>query len=247
MSCTPSSLSLTCRTNVSTSPPWAWIFSSISSTAWLAPPCSGPKSALMPAETEANRLACDEPTSRTVEVEQFCSWSACRMQQRSSALDRTGFDLVRLGRARRTSSAGSSRRSPGSCPGTGTAGRPTSCTRTPRWSAAWPAAGSSRSRPARGRTGRASPGRRSTARTPREDSTGIGWASRGKPSKNRLRSSCSSVWRRIWCSNVVELVGASAARRRSAGRTSRGTSTARPAARSGSRGSAGCPRRRRCR
>ena len=40
----------------------------------------------MPAETDANRLALDEPTSRTVDVEQFCSWSACRMRSRSSAL-----------------------------------------------------------------------------------------------------------------------------------------------------------------
>ena len=55
------------------------MFSSISSTAWLAPPCSGPKRAFTPAETDAKRLACDDPTSRTVDVEQFCSWSACKM------------------------------------------------------------------------------------------------------------------------------------------------------------------------
>src|SRR5674476_150395 len=61
MSLTPSSLLLTLRTNWSTSPPSALIWSSISSTAWLAPPCSGPNSALIPAETEANRLACAEP------------------------------------------------------------------------------------------------------------------------------------------------------------------------------------------
>ena len=57
---------------------------SISRTAWLAPPCSGPKSALTPAETEANRLALLEPTSRTVDVEQFCSWSACSTNSMSS-------------------------------------------------------------------------------------------------------------------------------------------------------------------
>ena len=44
----------------------------------------------MPAEIEANRLACDEPTSRTVDVEQFCSWSACRMNSMSSALATSG-------------------------------------------------------------------------------------------------------------------------------------------------------------
>ena len=62
----------------------------MSSTAWFAPPWSGPKSALIPAEIDANRLACDEPTSRTVEVEQFCSWSACSMSSRSSAPTMTG-------------------------------------------------------------------------------------------------------------------------------------------------------------
>ncbi len=41
----------------------------------------------MPAETDTNRLACDEPTSRTVDVEQFCSWSAWRMSSvRTAAL-----------------------------------------------------------------------------------------------------------------------------------------------------------------
>ena len=59
-------------------------------TSWFAPPCSGPDSAWMPAETEANRFACAEPTSRTVEVEQFCSWSACRMNSRSRARTTTG-------------------------------------------------------------------------------------------------------------------------------------------------------------
>ncbi len=58
--------------------PW-----SIDRTAWLAPPCSGPNRAFTPAETEANRLALLEPTSRTVDVEQFCSWSACRTNSMS--------------------------------------------------------------------------------------------------------------------------------------------------------------------
>ncbi len=91
MSFTPSSRFFTLRMKASTSPPSFLIFVSISSTAWLAPPCSGPQRALMPAEIDANRLACEEPTSRTVEVEQFCSWSACRISSFSSALTTTGF------------------------------------------------------------------------------------------------------------------------------------------------------------
>ncbi len=35
-------------------------------------------------------FACEEPTRRTVEVEQFCSWSACRMSSLSSAETTTG-------------------------------------------------------------------------------------------------------------------------------------------------------------
>jgi len=45
----------------------------MSSTAWFAPPCNGPNNALIPAETDANKFAWLDPTSRTVEVEQFCS------------------------------------------------------------------------------------------------------------------------------------------------------------------------------
>ncbi|KFC50170.1 hypothetical protein GY12_21885 [Micrococcus luteus] len=44
----------------------------------------------MPADTEANRLAWVEPTRRTVEVEAFCSWSACSMSSRSRALTTSG-------------------------------------------------------------------------------------------------------------------------------------------------------------
>ena len=44
----------------------------------------------MPAEIEANMFACEEPTRRTVEVEQFCSWSACRISSFSSAETTTG-------------------------------------------------------------------------------------------------------------------------------------------------------------
>ena len=59
-------------------------------TSWLAPPCSGPDSAWMPADTDANRLAWAEPTSRTVAVEQFCSWSACRVNSMSRARHTAG-------------------------------------------------------------------------------------------------------------------------------------------------------------
>ncbi|MCY1307309.1 hypothetical protein D9M70_572210 [compost metagenome] len=45
---------------------------------------------MIPADTEAKRLALDEPTRRTVDVEQFCSWSACRIRRRSRALTMTG-------------------------------------------------------------------------------------------------------------------------------------------------------------
>ena len=60
-------------------------------TFWLAPPCSGPHRAEMPADTEAYSGALELPTMRTVLVEQFCSWSACRISSRSSALATTGF------------------------------------------------------------------------------------------------------------------------------------------------------------
>jgi hypothetical protein len=40
----------------------------------------------MPALTEVNRLALELPTMRTVDVEQFCSWSAWRMSSRSRML-----------------------------------------------------------------------------------------------------------------------------------------------------------------
>ena len=42
-------------------------------TASFAPPCSGPHSAEIPALIEAYRLAWVLPTSRTVEVDAFCS------------------------------------------------------------------------------------------------------------------------------------------------------------------------------
>ena len=66
------------------------MLSSISITAWLAPPWSGPQRAEMPAEMEAKRFAWLLPTMRTVEVLQFCSWSAWRMSSRLSARSSTG-------------------------------------------------------------------------------------------------------------------------------------------------------------
>jgi hypothetical protein len=47
--------------------------SNISKTAWFAPPCNGPQSAEIPADKDANKPACEEPTILTVDVEQFCS------------------------------------------------------------------------------------------------------------------------------------------------------------------------------
>ena len=73
------------------SSPELWISSSISMTAWLAPPCSGPHSAQTPAAALANRFAWLEATMRTVEVEQFCSWSACSRKIRSRAFTTSGF------------------------------------------------------------------------------------------------------------------------------------------------------------
>ena len=67
------------------------ISSSILSAASLAPPCAGPHRQAMPAAMQANGLAPDDPASRTVEVEAFCSWSACRMKIVSSAFASTGL------------------------------------------------------------------------------------------------------------------------------------------------------------
>src|SRR3954462_15702155 len=67
------------------------ISSSISRHASLAPPCAGPQSEAMPAAMHAYGLAPEEPHRRTVDVEAFCSWSACRMKMRSMARTRTSF------------------------------------------------------------------------------------------------------------------------------------------------------------
>ena len=44
-----------------------------------------------PAAIQANGLAPEEPARRTVEVEAFCSWSACRIKILSIALASTGL------------------------------------------------------------------------------------------------------------------------------------------------------------
>ena len=51
----------------------------------VGPAVQRPPEAQTAAAQEANRLAFAEPTTRTVEVLQFCSWSACRMNSRFSA------------------------------------------------------------------------------------------------------------------------------------------------------------------
>ncbi len=70
--------------------------SSISITATLAPPCSGPHSAHTPAAQLANMFAWLEATIRTVLVEQFCSWSACRIRNRLSARATSGVGTYSL-------------------------------------------------------------------------------------------------------------------------------------------------------
>ena len=57
----------------------------------MAPPCAGPHSEAIPAAMQAKGLAPLDPAVRTVEVEAFCSWSACRMNIRSMARASTGL------------------------------------------------------------------------------------------------------------------------------------------------------------
>src|SRR5690606_30358051 len=92
---TPELLSFTFSMNSPTydRPPLAWISSSMFRQASLAPPWAGPHRQATPAAIAANGLVPDEPHRRTVEVEAFCSWSACRMKMRSSARSTTSFTL----------------------------------------------------------------------------------------------------------------------------------------------------------
>ena len=57
----------------------------------LAPPCAGPHRHATPAAMAAKGLVPELPHRRTVDVEAFCSWSACRMKRRSSARTSTGL------------------------------------------------------------------------------------------------------------------------------------------------------------
>src|SRR5512141_2325483 len=66
---------------------------SMLSAASFAPPWAGPHKQAQPAAMQAKGLAPDEPASRTVDVDAFCSWSACRMKMRSMARTSTSFDL----------------------------------------------------------------------------------------------------------------------------------------------------------
>src|SRR5262249_35461426 len=66
---------------------------SMARAASLAPPGARPHRQAMPAAMQANGLAPEEPAIRTVEVEAFCSWSACRMKILSSASASTGLIL----------------------------------------------------------------------------------------------------------------------------------------------------------
>src|SRR5450432_3340048 len=66
---------------------------SMARAASLAPPWAGPHRQAMPAAIQANGLAPEEPAILTVEVEAFCSWSACRMKILSSASASTGLIL----------------------------------------------------------------------------------------------------------------------------------------------------------
>src|SRR5450830_2075149 len=59
----------------------------------FAPPWAGPHRQAIPAAIQANGLAPDEPARRTVEVEAFCSWSACRIRIWSRARTSTSLTL----------------------------------------------------------------------------------------------------------------------------------------------------------
>src|SRR5512137_3002236 len=59
----------------------------------FAPPCAGPQRQATPAAIAANGLVPDDAHSRTVDVDAFCSWSACRMKIRSSARTSTSLTL----------------------------------------------------------------------------------------------------------------------------------------------------------
>ena len=63
------------------------------SAASFAPPWAGPQRQATPAAIAANGFVPDDAHSRTVDVDAFCSWSACRMKMRSRARTSTGLTL----------------------------------------------------------------------------------------------------------------------------------------------------------
>src|SRR5262245_51883297 len=60
-------------------------------TCALAPPWRGPYRAAHAAHAARYGSGWDEPTTRIAVVEQFCSWSACRMNRTSRALASVGL------------------------------------------------------------------------------------------------------------------------------------------------------------
>src|SRR5487761_289224 len=60
-------------------------------TSSLAPPCRGPYRAAQAAAQHEYGSAWEDPTTRMAVVEQFCSWSAWRMNRVSRAWARTGL------------------------------------------------------------------------------------------------------------------------------------------------------------
>ncbi len=81
-------------TYLPTLPPSAMICSSISTQAWLAPPCSGPHRALMPAEIEANRFASLEPTMPHGGRAAILLVIGMYDQQQIEGFDEVGVDFV---------------------------------------------------------------------------------------------------------------------------------------------------------
>jgi hypothetical protein len=73
--------------------PSSRIAASMLITSWFAPPWLGPRSALIPAAMEENRFTIEDPTRRTELVEQFCSWSACRISSMSITRSTTGSTM----------------------------------------------------------------------------------------------------------------------------------------------------------
>ena len=63
------------------------------SAASLAPPCKGPHKEVKPVDIDANGFTPDDAANLTVDVDAFCSWSACKINILSNALANTLFTL----------------------------------------------------------------------------------------------------------------------------------------------------------